>query len=100
MRMPGFPLAAVSSDIGRLAATGWEMLACAGEVSCAGFGVPWWRRGPTASPASALCCCSPGLLLRAIPSTPPRPRLAVFSISRAGKTACLLAALKTPKPCS
>ncbi|MXQ92484.1 hypothetical protein E5288_WYG001052 [Bos mutus] len=30
MRMPGFPLAAVSSDIGRLAATGWETLACAG----------------------------------------------------------------------
>lgn len=39
---------------------------CAGEVSCAGSGLPWWRGGPIASAASALCRCSPGLLLRAI----------------------------------
>lgn len=64
--MPGFPLAAVSSDIGGLAATGREMPACAVEVSCAGSSLPWWRGGPTMSPASALWRCSSELLLRAV----------------------------------
>lgn len=59
--MPGFPLAAVSSDVGGLAT-----YHRAGEVSCAGSGLPWRHGGPTVSPVSALWRCSSGLLLRAI----------------------------------
>lgn len=92
--MPGFPLAAVSSDVGELATTGQARSAVLGLVCPGGAKALLWALHLLYGAAVQGFCSGP------FPSTPPRPQLAMFSVSRAGKTACLLATLKTPKPCS